>query len=138
MRSSPGSPRTTTIRSRTADASRLNDLAGYLATAMDAPVADGERIDIGWDRPLSFRELARIGSTLLGRDIDVFSVDPAAGRTPDESDSRRDFTAMVDYFASGRYVADSRRQAEVFGNVPTAEDAVRRRLAAAGLMSPSA
>src|SRR3954452_93879 len=29
-----------------------DDLAHYLAAAVDAPVADGERIDIGWDRPI--------------------------------------------------------------------------------------
>lgn len=110
------------------------DLAGYLAAAVDAPVADAERIDIGWDRPLSFRELARIGGTLLGREIEVLTADPRWGRTPDEDDQdSRDFSAMVDYFGSGRYVADTRRQAEVFGPVPTADNALRRRLVAAGM-----
>ena len=110
------------------------DLAGYLAAAVDAAVADGERIDIGWDRPLTFRELARIGGDLLGRDIDVFAM-PSAGRpAPDQSeDGGGDLNAMVEWFSTGRYVADIRRQGEVFGPVPTAEDAVLRRLAAAGL-----
>ena len=30
-----------------------SDLAGYLADAVDAPGVDGQRIDIGWDRPVS-------------------------------------------------------------------------------------
>ena len=111
------------------------DLAGYLAAAVDARVADGERIDIGWDRPLNFRELARIGGDLLGREIDVFAMPPAGRPAPDRSeDGGGDLNAMVEYFGTGRYVADSRRQGEVFGPVPTAEDAVRRRLAAAGLL----
>jgi uncharacterized protein YbjT (DUF2867 family) len=109
------------------------DLAGYLAAAVDAPVSVGERIDIGWDRPVSFRELARTGSKLLGRDVEAVAVDPAWLRQPDQSEEpNRDFTAMVDHFNSGRYVADIRRQSEVFGRAPTAEDALSRRLAAMG------
>jgi hypothetical protein len=34
--------------------------------------------------------------------------------------------AMVDWFGTGRYVADTTRQAQVFGPVPTAEHAVAR------------
>lgn len=110
------------------------DLAGYLAAAVDAPVADGEHIDIGWDRALNFRELARIGGELLGRDIDVFAMPPAGRPAPDQAeDGGGDLAAMVEWFGTGRYVADTRRQGEVFGPVPTAEGAVRRRLAAAGL-----
>lgn len=109
------------------------DLAGYLAAAVDAPVSAGERIDIGWDRPVSLRELARIGSELLGHDIDVFAMDPAWRQRPaQQTEAARDLNPMVDHFNSGRYVADTSRQAEVFGAVPTAEDAVRRRLAAIG------
>jgi uncharacterized protein YbjT (DUF2867 family) len=109
------------------------DLAGYLAAAVDAPVSVGERIDIGWDRPVSFRELARTGSKLLGRDVEAVAVDPAWLRQPDQSEEpNRDFTALVDHFNSGRYVADIRRQSEVFGRAPTAEDALSRRLAAMG------
>ena len=35
------------------------DVAGYLADAVDAPGVDGQRIDIGWDRPVSVQEIAR-------------------------------------------------------------------------------
>ena len=109
------------------------DLAENLAAAVDAAVADGERIDIGWDRALSFRELAKIGGDVLGRDIEIFSMSPAGRPAPDRTeDGGGDLMAMVDYFDSGRYVADTHRQAEVFGAVPTAEDALRRRLAALG------
>ena len=40
---------------------------------------------------------------------------------------------MIDFFFSGRYVADTSRQAELFGPVPTIEDALRRYLRDAGL-----
>ena len=109
------------------------DLARYLAAAVDAKVSVGERIDIGWDRPVSLREVARIGSDLLGHNVEAVAMDPARLRGPDQSEeANRDFTAMVDFFNSGQYVADSRRQIEVFGPTPIAEDALRRWLAAIG------
>ena len=58
------------------------DLAGYLAAVVDAAVAGGERIGIGWDRPLNFRELGRIGGELLGREMEVFAVPPAGRPAP--------------------------------------------------------
>ena len=109
------------------------DLAEYLAAAVDADVNAGERIDIGWDRPLSARELAEIASGILGRELEFVETDPAQIRRPGMSDQTfTDILAMFEYFRSGRYVADTRRQAEVFGSVPVAEDTVRRRLAALG------
>src|SRR5918993_2075091 len=50
------------------------DLAGYLADVMDVPGVDGERIDIGWDRPVSMQEIARISGRLLGREIRVRTI----------------------------------------------------------------
>lgn len=44
------------------------DLAGYLAAATDAVGIDGQRIDIGWDRPVSMQEVARISGRLLAPD----------------------------------------------------------------------
>ena len=44
-----------------------SDLAGYLAAAVDAEVVDGERIDIGWTRPVSMQDLADIASRSWGR-----------------------------------------------------------------------
>ena len=37
----------------------------------------------------------------------------------------KDMDAMMRWFQTGRYVADPARQREVFGQVPTAEDAIR-------------
>jgi uncharacterized protein YbjT (DUF2867 family) len=44
------------------------DLARYLADAVDVAGVEGERIDIGWDRPVSMQEIARIsGHCWTGR-----------------------------------------------------------------------
>ena len=43
------------------------------------------------------------------------------------------FGHVLDFFFSGRYVADTSRQADLFGPVPTIEDALRRYLREAGL-----
>jgi uncharacterized protein YbjT (DUF2867 family) len=109
------------------------DLADNLAAAVDADVSTGERIDIGWDRPLSARELADIAGHILGRDLELVELDPSQISFPGMSDeARADLVAMFEYFGSGRYVADTRRQAAVFGSVPIAEETMRRRLAALG------
>jgi len=113
------------------------DLAGYLADAVDAEVASGERIDIGWDRAVGMQEVADISSRLLGERIKVRAV-PApiihtAGRVLGPVVPMvKDMAAMFDWFQTGRYVADTTRQAEVFGAVPTAEDAVARFITSLG------
>lgn len=103
------------------------DLAGYLAAAVDAEVNPGERIDIGWDRPVSMQGIADIASRLIGETVKVTAIPAglmrAVGRVVP---SFKDMAAMVDWFATGKYVADTTRQAEVFGPAPTAEDAVAR------------
>jgi uncharacterized protein YbjT (DUF2867 family) len=127
--------RVTTMGDSTVPMTRVYtpDLADNLAAAVDADVSTSERIDIGWDRPLSARELAEIAGRILGRDLELVELDPAQIRFPGMSDeARTDLVAMFDYFRSGRYVADTRRQAEVFGSVPVAEETMRRRLAALG------
>ena len=109
-----------------------SDLAGYLADAVDAPGVDGQRIDIGWDRPVSMQDIAQISGRLLGEQI-------TGARRPGRPDPARrqrcsaqsipmvkDMDAMLQWFQTGRYVADTARQREVFGPVPTAEDAIAR------------
>jgi uncharacterized protein YbjT (DUF2867 family) len=114
------------------------DVARCLAEVVNAEGVEGERIDIGWDRPLSMGEVARISSNVLGREIRVRTVPwwllnlvlGAVGRL---SGQAADIREMVRYFQSGRYVADVARQREVFGHVPTAEEGVARWLREAGL-----
>ncbi|MEA5453552.1 SDR family oxidoreductase [Sinomonas sp. JGH33] len=106
------------------------DLAAYLAAAVDADIASGERIDIGWDRPVSMQDVAGISSRLLGRPITVRSAPTGLIRTAGRvlgpvMPMARDMGSMLNWFETGRYVADTTRQAQVFG-VPTAEDAIAR------------
>ena len=108
-----------------------SDLAGYLADAVDAPGVDGQRIDIGWDRPVSMQEIAMISGQLLGQQIRVRTIpagliNTAATVVGRFSPLAKDMGAMMRWFQTGRYVADPTRQREVFGEVPTTEDAISR------------
>ncbi len=107
------------------------DLAGYLADAVDAQGVDGQRIDIGWDRPVSMQEIAQISGRLLGQQIRVRTIpagliSAAAAVVGPFSPMAKDLEAMMRWFQTGQYVADPTRQREVFGPVPTAEDAISR------------
>ena len=107
------------------------DLAGYLADAVDAPGVDGQRIDIGWDRPVSTQEVAHISGRLLGHQIRVRTIPAGLINTAGAVVGRfnpmvKDLAAMARWFQTGRYVANPSRQREVFGQVPTAEEAITR------------
>jgi uncharacterized protein YbjT (DUF2867 family) len=113
------------------------DLAGYLADAVDAPGVDGQRIDIGWDRPVSVQEIADISGRLLGQQIRVRAVpagliNAARAVVGRFSPMVKDMSAMLRWFQTGGYVADPTRQREVFGQVPTAEDAIARLIRSLG------
>jgi uncharacterized protein YbjT (DUF2867 family) len=108
-----------------------SDVANYLADAVDAPGVDGQRIDIGWDRPVSMQEIAQISGRLLGQEIRVRTIpagliNAAAAVVGPFSPMVKDMDAMLRWFQTGGYVADPTRQREVFGQVPTAEDAISR------------
>jgi uncharacterized protein YbjT (DUF2867 family) len=111
------------------------DLAAFLAAAVDADVRPGDRIDVGWDRPVGMKDIADIAGRLLGKRIRVRSIptgviDTAGRLIPNPM--VKDMASMIDWFQTGRYVADTRRQQEVFGVVPTAEDAIGRYVTALG------
>jgi uncharacterized protein YbjT (DUF2867 family) len=113
------------------------DVAQCLAEVVDAEGVEGERIDIGWDHPLSMREVARISSNVLGREIRVRTVpwwllNLVLGAVGRFSGQAADIRKMVSYFQCGRYVADPTRQREVFGQVPSAEEGAARWLRGAG------
>ncbi|KRE67776.1 NAD-dependent epimerase [Arthrobacter sp. Soil736] len=108
-----------------------SDLASYLAAAVDAEVADGERIDIGWDRPVSMQDVADIASTIAGERVGVRSlpawfVNGLGAVMGPFVPMVKDMSSMLAWFETGKYVADTTRQAEVFGPVPTAEEAIAR------------
>lgn len=103
------------------------DLAGYLAGAVDADITPGERVDIGWDRAVSMQDIADIAGRLVGERISVRAAPAIVLRAIGlVVPPMKDLAAMVEWFATGRYVADTTRQAELFGPVPAAEDAIAR------------
>jgi len=113
------------------------DLAGYLADAVDAPGVDGQRIDIGWDRPVSIEEIAQISGRLLGQRVRVRTVPAGLINTAGALVGRfnpmvKDMVAMMRWFQTGQYAADPTRQREVFGHVPTAEDSIARLVGSLG------
>ena len=109
------------------------DVADYLADAAYVPGVDGQRIDIGWDRPVSIQEVAQVAGRLLGREIRVRSmpagvmnaISTVIGKV---SPMVNDLGAMLRWFETGRYIADPTRQRDAFGEVPTAEEAIARLL----------
>lgn len=121
----------------------IDDVAHALARAVDEPRAVGKRIDLGCDRPVSLEDLARLISQATGAPVRIAA--PPANRAwggprgPAEAEERaRDMRAMMEYFATGKYVADTRLQAELFPPVPTMEDTVRRAVAESrGVRPPS-
>lgn len=105
-----------------------DEVARAVAMAADEPRAVGQRIDLGSDRPLSGPEYADLIGRLLGRPM---SLAPMQGRPGRGSD---DMAAMFRFFQTGKYVADTRRQAELFGPVPKVEAAAREMLVGLGLL----
>jgi len=105
-----------------------DDVARALAMAVDEPRALNKRIDLGSDRALSTEELAEVFTRVLGRPVKpggswtlrMFSL--MARVVP----RMRDFAAMFAFFATGKYVANTQLQSELFGPVPRVEDAARK------------
>jgi uncharacterized protein YbjT (DUF2867 family) len=114
-----------------------SDLAAYLAAAVDAETEAGARIDIGWDRPVTMREVADVMGGRAGKKIKVWAVPSAVARAAGTVAGRfmpliKDMAAMFRWFETGRYVADPRRQEQLFGPVPMAEEAIARLTAELG------
>jgi uncharacterized protein YbjT (DUF2867 family) len=117
----------------------IDDVARYLAQAVDQPRAAGRRIDIGTDQPMSAQEIAAAFAAILGREIRVRSLPwpllSGLMRPVGLFNERvKDGRAMIEYFHTGQYVADTTAQAELFGDVPTMHDTLRRYAAEAGLL----
>ncbi len=116
----------------------IDDVAAYLARAVDEPNAVGRRIEIGMEHPVSNRELAQRFSKLRGREIKLRAIPwPLISATMRVaglfSRKVRDFRSLFAYFASGKYVADTRAQAEVFGETPAVDESLRHYLEEKGL-----
>ena len=107
------------------------DVAKALVALVDAPVPDGTHIDLAWDRPVSARELAALTGKALGRRVRLITlpqplVRGIGGLFARRNDQVADMLAMFRFFATGAYVADTTMAAQLFGGVPTPEEAVRR------------
>jgi uncharacterized protein YbjT (DUF2867 family) len=114
-----------------------SDVANYLAEAVDASGVDGDRIDIGWDRPVSMQDVAQIAGDQLGEHMRVRTIPGGLIRgvatvLGPVNPTVKDLAAMLRWFDTGGYVADTSRQGEVFGPVPSAEDAIARFLRTLG------
>ncbi|MGI0129804.1 MAG: SDR family oxidoreductase [Thermoplasmata archaeon] len=103
-----------------------DEVARAVAMAVDAVPAEGQRIDLGSDRALSGPEYAELVGKLLGRPMQV------AER---QGGGNADMMAMFQFFQTGKYVADTRRQGELFGPIPRIEVAARRMLTDLGLQT---
>lgn len=84
----------------------VDDVARYLAVAVDEPRAVGRRIDIGTDRPVSARDIAEVFAGILGRDIAVRSLpwpllNGLMRLVGLFSERARDGRAMIEYFHTG-------------------------------------
>jgi uncharacterized protein YbjT (DUF2867 family) len=116
-----------------------DEVARALALAVDEPRALGRRIDLGSDAPLSGPELAGLIGRLLGRPMEprtMFGPDAPFGMklVAAFNPGMRDMMAMGRFFQTGKYVADTRLQSELFPPVPKVEEAARQMLADLGLL----
>lgn len=120
-----------------------DEVARALALAVDEPRALGLRIDLGSDRPLSGPELTELVGRLLGRPMKMRLMGGAGfgfmGRIASVfNPTIRGMMAMTRFFQTGKYVADTRLQAELFGPVPKVEEAARQTLTDLGLLPAAA
>lgn len=112
-----------------------DEVARALAMAVDTPQPLGQRIDLGSDRPLSGSELTEIASRLLNRPMRMRMMAGGGMRfMAIFSSGMRGMIEMTRFFQTGKYVADTRVQSELFGPVPKVEDAARQMLADLGLL----
>jgi hypothetical protein len=83
------------------------------------------------------QEVAEISGRILGNRIRVRTIPSGLIRAVGTvlgpiNPTVKDMGAMAGWFQSGQYVADTTQQREVFGAVPTAEDAIARLVTSLG------
>jgi uncharacterized protein YbjT (DUF2867 family) len=111
------------------------DLARYAAMAATI-VPDSEldkAVDVGWDKPASGEDLADAFSKVLGKKVVSRAAIPGLVSSMilpvvgifDES--VKDMNAMVNWMKKGIYKSkNTSKQKELFADLPTVEEAVRR------------
>jgi uncharacterized protein YbjT (DUF2867 family) len=112
-----------------------DEVARALAMAVDEPRALGQRIDLGSDRPLSGQELTELAGRLLNRPMKMRPMGGGGMKFAALfSPAVRGMMEMTQFFQTGKYVADTRLQGELFGPIPKVEDAARQMLTDLGLL----
>ena len=111
------------------------DLARYVAmAAISVPESElGITVDVGWDKPVSGEDLAEAFSKVLGKKVVnkpafpgfiVNIVLPVIGIF---NPGIRDMHSMVKWIETGVYKSkNTQKQKELFSDLPTVEEAVRR------------
>ncbi len=111
------------------------DLARYAAmAAVSLPEsALNSTIDVGWDRPVSGDDVAAAFSKVLGKKIIAKPAFPAFVANVIMpiiglfKENIKDLVAMIRWIKTGIYVSsDTKRQKELFSDLPSVEEAVRR------------
>jgi len=111
------------------------DLARYAAMAAISlrDSALNTAVDVGWDRPASGDDLATAFSTVLGKTVvmkpafPAFAVNVILPIVGLFKESVRDLHAMITWIRRGVYISkDPQRQRQLFGELPSIEEAVRR------------
>jgi uncharacterized protein YbjT (DUF2867 family) len=116
-----------------------DEVARALAMAVDEPRTLGQRIDLGSDRPLSGPELTELVGRLMNRPMRMRTMGGGGMKfVALFSPAVRGMIEMTRFFQTGKYVADTRLQGELFGPVPKVEDAARRMLADLGVLPTKA
>jgi uncharacterized protein YbjT (DUF2867 family) len=113
-----------------------DDVARYLALAVDEPRALNRRIPVAARTPVSFNDIAAMISRLTGRTIRVQSPPPVLMKVMMPvlglfNPMMRDMPAMMAFISSGDYIGDLTLQHELF-DVPETEHTLRRWLQTQG------
>lgn len=111
------------------------DLARYAAqAAISIPDSEsGITVDVGWDKPVSGEDLAEAFSKVLGKKVVskpafpgfvVNLILPVAGMF---NPGLKDMLSMIKWIKTGVYKSkNTQKQKELFSDLPTVEEAVRR------------
>mmetsp|Transcript_3024 Transcript_3024/g.6982 ORF Transcript_3024/g.6982 Transcript_3024/m.6982 type:complete len:310 (-) Transcript_3024:124-1053(-) len=107
------------------------DLAKYFAEAIDLPTdANGSVVDIGLDKPVSYREVADSVAKKLDKPITAYGLPWVVRKTFEHvlffRPIEREMLRMFTWFGAGFYVNDPTLQGKYFGPPPTLDDTISR------------
>ena len=111
------------------------DLARYMAmAALCVPDSElGSSVDVGWDKPVSGEDLAAAFSKVLGKNVVCkpafpgFVTNIVLPLVGIFNPVMKDMHAMISWIKTGVYrSSNTQKQKELFSDLPTVEEAVRR------------